>query len=296
MKIVLTGSLGNISKPLLKTLIDYKKQVVVISSKQEKAEKIIRLGAQPAIGSLEDVSFLKSTFKDVDAVYAMIPPNYHESNSLIYYMRIANNYKKALENSNVKKLIFLSSWGAHLEQGTGTILGSHHAEKILNQLKRIEITHIRPVSLMYNLFGYINMIKNYDFIGSNFRKEDKIAWVHPEDVALSISEVLLEKGAKEYKIKYVAGDEKTLEETASIIGNAIGNDDLQWITFKYAEVVKSLISNGLSEGFACDIVDINACISSGKLGEDYQKNKPKLGKIKLENFAIEFANAFNNKN
>lgn len=107
MKIVLTGSLGNISKPLLKVLIDYKQEVVVISSKPEKAEKIIRVGAQPAIGSLEDVNFLKSTFTNVDAVYAMIPPNYQENNSLIYYMRIANNYKKALEKESSVRLRLL---------------------------------------------------------------------------------------------------------------------------------------------------------------------------------------------
>jgi uncharacterized protein YbjT (DUF2867 family) len=75
MKVVVTGSLGNISKPLTKELVKKGHRVTVISSNPEKQKEIEALGAIAAIGTLEDVDFLVSTFTGADAVYCMVPPN-----------------------------------------------------------------------------------------------------------------------------------------------------------------------------------------------------------------------------
>ena len=49
MKITVTGSLGNISKPLIKELVQKRHAVIVISSKREKQRDIEALGATAAI-------------------------------------------------------------------------------------------------------------------------------------------------------------------------------------------------------------------------------------------------------
>ncbi len=46
MKIILTGSLGNISKPLTKYLVGKGNTVTVISSKAERQKEIEALGAK----------------------------------------------------------------------------------------------------------------------------------------------------------------------------------------------------------------------------------------------------------
>ena len=74
MKIILTGSLGHISKPLTTILVQKGHTVTVISSKPEKQKDIEALGATAAIGSIEDVDFLTTTFSGADVVYTMIPP------------------------------------------------------------------------------------------------------------------------------------------------------------------------------------------------------------------------------
>ena len=295
MKIIVTGSLGHISKTLTKILTANSNKVVVISSNPKRIEAIEKIGATAAIGDLYDVSFLSATFKGADAVYLMIPPNFKEFNSLEYYKRIAENYRMAIQNSGVKHIVFLSSWGAHLDRGTGTILGSHHAEIILNQLEAVHKTYIRPVSFYYNLLNYIDMIKTAGIIGSNFKREDKIAWVHPEDIAQAVSEELTASADELIKIRYVASDEKTAAETAHILGKALERPNLEWVPFSDAEVEKSLMERGLPEKFAQDLVAINASISSGRMGEEYEKNKPTLGNIPLEQYATEFAKAYHNQ-
>lgn len=58
MKVVITGLLGHISKPLTTELVQKGHDVTVISSNPEKREAIEQVGASAAIGSLEDVAFL----------------------------------------------------------------------------------------------------------------------------------------------------------------------------------------------------------------------------------------------
>lgn len=54
MKIVITGSLGHISKPLAEQLVQQGHNITVISSKPGKQKDIQALGAVAAIGSIED--------------------------------------------------------------------------------------------------------------------------------------------------------------------------------------------------------------------------------------------------
>jgi uncharacterized protein YbjT (DUF2867 family) len=71
MNIVLTGSLGNISKPLTQLLVQKGHSITVISSKAARQNDIEALGARAAIGTMQDVDFLTTTFKGADIVYLM---------------------------------------------------------------------------------------------------------------------------------------------------------------------------------------------------------------------------------
>lgn len=73
MNYVLTGAAGNITRQLAKQLAASGEAVTVIGRNEAHLQELIPLGIQPAIGSLEDVDFLKRTFDGADAIYTMIP-------------------------------------------------------------------------------------------------------------------------------------------------------------------------------------------------------------------------------
>jgi len=73
MKYVITGSIGNISKPVSTALIKAGHDVTVITSKEGNVAAIEALGAHAAVGSVEDTAFLTKTFEGADAVYTMVP-------------------------------------------------------------------------------------------------------------------------------------------------------------------------------------------------------------------------------
>ena len=296
MKVIVTGSLGNISKPLAKELVQKGHQVTVISSNEEKQKDIESLGATAAIGSLEDVDFLVSTFTGVDAMYCMVPPNNyfdHNLDLLAYYRRLGNNYAQAIGQSGVKRVVNLSSIGAHLDKGSGILLGAHNVEKILNELSSdVAITHMRPTSFYYNLFGYIGMIKAEGFIAANYGADDKIPWVSPIDIATAIAEEIVTPLVGR-KVSYVASEELTGNETASILGIAIGKPDLKWIIITNEQMLSGLEAAGMNPQIAAGLVEMYASLHSAVLQQDYYRNKPTvMGKVKLEDFAKEFAAAF----
>lgn len=294
MNIVITGSIGNISKPLAKALINKEHAVTIISSNEQKKQEIEALGAKAAIGSLSDPTFLTQSFVDAHAVYCMVPPDYTHPDQLAYYSSIGKSYEQAIRITGIKRVVHLSSYGAHLSSGTGFISGSYQVEQILNTLSSVALTHIRPTSFYYNLLAFIDMIKTAGFIGAVYGGEDKLAMVSPKDIATAVAEELLITDTFA-KVRYVASDDRTCNEVAAVLGKAIGKPDLKWLTLPQENVFAALKKHGMNNESANKLIELGEAIHTGKLREDYDIHKSTLGKIKLEDYAIEFAQIFNSK-
>jgi len=292
MKIVITGSLGNISKPLATALMQKGHAVTIISSDPKKRAAIETLGATAAIGSLHNADFLVAAFTGADVVYTMVPPNFAVADPIAYYQLIGNNYANAIKQSGIKQVVHLSSWGAHLDKGTGMIVGSHQVEKILDELTDVVITYLRPCSFYNNLYHYIPMIKAAGFMGTNYGGDDKVVLVSTRDIAdAAVEELEVQNTGK--KIRYIASDEHTCNEIASILGAAIGKPDLKWLTFTDEQTQAAMEQNGVPAHIAAKLVELNASIRSGAIRGDYDLHQPTvLGKVKLADFAKEFAAAF----
>ncbi len=292
MKITITGSLGNISKPLAKKLISAGHQVTIISSDENKADAIKTMGAAPAIGSVSDVTFVTKAFSGADAIYTMVPPNFGVSNYREYIAGVGRVYAEAIKASGVKKVVNLSSIGAHLPSGTGPIAGIHDVENIFAGLDGVAVKHLRAAYFYVNFYGNVDMIKHAGILGSNYGADTRLVLVHPEDIADAAAEELQQNFTGK-TIRYVSSDERTAGEVAAILGKAIGKPELPWVEFSDDDNYNGMTQAGLPEEVARVYTEMGASARSGKLYEHYFSNKPaQLGKIKLEDFAVEFAKAF----
>ncbi|MFT3681021.1 MAG: NmrA family NAD(P)-binding protein [Ferruginibacter sp.] len=294
MKIIITGSLGHISKPLAQQLLQKGNDVTIISSNAAKQKDIEAMGATAAVGSIEDPSFLTTIFTGADIVYCMEPPvNFFDAglDYIHYYNRIGLAYKEAILRSGVKKIIHLSSIGAHMPQGNGLLQFHYNVEQLFNSLpEEVAITFMRPVGFYYNLFSFIPVIKATGAIATNYGTA-KEPWVAPIDIAEAITEEmeLIDTGRK---IRYVASDELTGDELASILGKAIGKPELQWKIIPGEDVLKNLTAIGINPGIAKAVVEMNAA-RNNELYKDYFNNPPVLSKTKATAFAKEFAAVYN---
>ena len=320
MKIVVTGSLGNISKPLTKELVAKGHSVTVISSKPDRKKEIETIGAKAAIGSIDDVEFLSSAFQNADIVYLMEPP-FHFSDpnfdTETVWKNIAHSYVKAIGQTGVTKVIHLSSIGGHTDKGVGMLAAHHFVENILKELPNsVSIKTMRPVGFYGNLLFNIETIKTLSkgFIGgimalqhygisgllggkrglimANYGGDVINLLVSPIDIATVIAEEM-EKPFEGRTFRYIASEELSCNEVAKILGEAIGKPYLKWGSISDIMLTNTMRKRGMNEKMVKGVVEMGASGRNGKLYEDYYKHRPVLGKTKLKDYAKEFAKAYN---
>ncbi|MEP7107743.1 MAG: NAD(P)H-binding protein [Ferruginibacter sp.] len=297
MKYVITGGAGHISHPLAEILLNAGHEVTVIGRSAEKLLPLTEKGAKAAIGSVEDESFLKATFEGADAVFIMIPPSYTAENYRHFQNTVARNYIAAITASKVGYVVDLSSVGAHMGNGAGPVDGLADLEDLLTQLKEVNVKILRPSYFMYNLLGMIPLIKNMNIMGANFGGTDeKLALVHTNDIAAAAAEELLALNFTGHSIRYITGDEKTTNEIAEILSVAANIAATPWVVFSDQQALEGMKQSGLAETFAEGYTTMGKAIREGKMQEDYWKNHPTLSPTKLEDFAKEFAAAYNSSN
>jgi len=302
MKIIVTGSLGNISKPLTEILVAQGHDVTVVSSDPEKQTAIQALGATPAIGSIQDVQFLMHTFKGADAVYAMIPLSFTEPDLGEYMHRVGTNYTLAIKETGIKRVVLLSGWAANLVK-------AENLEHLFDELNA-SVTIMRPAAFYTNFYQSMDLIKGKGLIGKsltlrhsglwallsgktgllmgNYGGDDRIIFVSPIDIADAVAEELL-IAPTDKTIRYVGSEEMTCNEAARIIGTAIGKPWLKWVLLSDEQMLQGLKMAKLPDKLAESLVEMQAAMHSGKTMEQFNRNRPKMGKVKLVDFAQEFA-------
>ncbi|KAI9447030.1 NmrA family protein [Russula earlei] len=251
---LLWGSLGNITKPLAQRLIEAKQQVTVISSKAARAAEIEALGATAAIGDLNDTDFLTKTFTGADAVYTMVPPG--ESENRKQQMRKeGDSLVAAVKAAGIKKVVNLSS-----------------IEQAFNALDGVDVKHLRPGFFYVNLFNNIGMIKHGGIYGDNYGANAEVVMVHPADIAAAAAEELLSLSFTGKSFRYVIDDIRAAKDVATAF--------------------KGMMQAGMGEDLALNFVEMGQAVRSGEMFADFNQHTVQQGKIKLEDFAKEFAAAY----
>lgn len=292
MKIIITGSLGNVAKPLAEQLISENHDITIISSNESKRSEIESLGAKAAIGSISDLDFMKETFSGADSVFLMTPPLVSESNIVKNTVKIGENYTEAVKNSGVKRLVMLSSVGADSPVENGPIAGLHHIENLYSGLEPISSTFLRAGYFYINFFNDIPLVKNAGIMGNNYSAKVTVPLVHPRDIAKAAAEELV-KTSSDQKIRYVVSDNREAGDFAKVLGTAIGKPDLPWVEFTDEQAFEGMSQAGLPEEMAKLYEEMGRGIRNGVVQKDFIKyGSPTEGETKLEDFAQEFAAKF----
>lgn len=309
MKIIVTGSLGNISKPLTKILVSKGHNVTVISSDPEKQTALERLGATAAIGSIADADFLTRTFSGADAVYAMIPLSFTEPDLGEYLRRTARCYVQALQKNNIRRVVIMSGWAANL-------IAAENMEDVYDALTEASVTIMRPTNFYTNFYQSMDLIRGKGLIGKlltlrysglwalltgktglligNFGGDDRTVFVSPKDIAEAVAEEL-ELNPQGKTVRYVGSEEMTCNEAAKIIGNAIGKPWLKWVLISDKQMLQNLKMAKVPGKLAETLVEMYSVMHRGQALENFHEAKPKMGKVKLAEFAQEFAQAYHTK-
>jgi len=295
MKITLTGSLGHISQPLAQALIAAGHSVTIISHNPDRAAAITALGATPAIGSIQDETFLTQAFTGADAVYLMITAGQDNSDIFEAGRQQAHIYANAVKAAGVKQVVNLSSVGANLGPEVGALHIYNIIEGVLPQeLPGVNLTFLRPTGMFYNLLSNIPSIKRDHTIYTNSSLTKKNSWIAPADI-VPVAVNALTAPTPGVTSQYVASDEQSYTEVAAILAEALHLPDLKVVQISDDMLLKNLLAANMPESFTRGYVKMTAYERDHDFYADYRAHQPILGPTKLTDYAAgDFLTAYQN--
>jgi uncharacterized protein YbjT (DUF2867 family) len=289
------GATGNIGSKLANILLDKGEKVQVIGRSAERLKPLVDRGAKAAVGDISDVEFITNVFIGADAVFAMIPPNYTTDNVRGFYNEIGANIAKAIQESGVKHVLFLSSLGAHLAENTGPIKGLHDVEHQLNKLVDVNVLHLRPTYFMENLLANVGMIKNMGIIGSEIKGDVKFAMIATKDIAQVAADRLIKRDFSGKSVHELLGErDVSLEEATKIFGEKIGKPDLNYVQFSPEDAKKGMMDSGLSDDVSDQLLELGQAINSGIIAVNQPRTAENTTATSIEEFAGFFAQVYKN--
>lgn len=243
-------------------------------------------GAELVIGDFDDVEVLIDGFTDAYAVFTMIPPA-HTDNYLAFSDRIGDAICDALQRSNVKRVVNLSSMGANNPEGTGPIKGLYKLERKLDAIKDwITLIHLRPTYFMENLNAFIPMIQNQGIFVGSLSENLQIPMVATRDIGWKAADFLDSSAPMPNLIfEFVGPKDVTMQYVAEVFGKAFDHPDLRYQQISYEEDKKGMIDMGIPQKLAELLVEMYKAFNEGLIKPTQELKLTHHGMTTLEEFA-----------
>jgi len=292
---VITGATGNTGKIIASKLLEAGRKVRIISRNAEKAKELTNKGAELFIGDTTNVELLKKAFNGATAVYAMIPIDWQTVNYTEHQVKHANAIAEALLECKVKYIVSLSSQGAHLESGSGVVLGLHKMENIFNKIEGLHTLHLRPTYFMENTLGMIGLIKQAGIMGSPVKADLSFPVIAIKDIGVYATKRLLALDFKGHNTQNLLGaGEVSYPQIAKVYGAAIGKNDLKYVEFSYADFSNAFIQQmGASENVADNFNEFIKAMNEGKIMAQAKRDDESTTPTTIEEFADTFKYIYN---
>lgn len=262
--ITIMGASGKTGRAAAETLLKQGEKVRVIARSKDHLKPFVDKGAEAAVGDAADAKFLASAFRGSDAVYTLIPPHVAHPDVPTYQDQIGEATIKAIKDSGVKHVVFLSSVGAEREKGTGPITGLYRQEKRLAAVPGLNTLTLRAGYFFENHFMSLGLIKHQGINGSAMAGNYGFAQIASSDIGAAAAEELRARTFKGFAVRELLGPrDLSLDEATRILGAAIGKPDLKYVQFPYEAALDAMVSAGLSKSMATLYVEMSKGFNDG---------------------------------
>lgn len=291
---VIAGATGNTGKPLAMSLLKAGKPVRIISRDEQKAQELVRLGAEWVNGSSTDKGTLEHALEGATAAYVLVPPNLHAADFPAYQAEASENIAQALQASGVRYAVTLSSVGAHLTSGAGVVQGLHHMENRINQVPNLNVLHLRPTYFLENTLGQVGAIKMMGSMAGPVVGDLKLPMIATQDIGAYAAKRLLALDFTGHQVQDLLGaQEVSYHELAGIYGARIGVPDLQYVQVPYEAFRDVMVQQwGASESMADKMVEFTQALNAGRIAEILRRDAASTTPTTVAQFADVFAHVY----
>jgi uncharacterized protein YbjT (DUF2867 family) len=290
---VILGGGGNTGSIIANSLLSKGEKVRVLGRDAGRLQRFVRKGGDAFTADVSDAAALTKAFSGVRAAYLMLPP----LNSREEQERQSDAIAKAVKNSGLRYAVHLSSYGAHVPEGTGPVAGLHSSEQKLNGISGLNVLHLRAAYFMENSLAAIDMIQGMGMFGHALLPDLKLPMIATRDVGNYAAQRLLDLDFSGKQTCELLGErDLSMAEATAVIARGIGKPDLRYEQFPYDQVQLALTQMGFSLRKAAVYIEMFEAINAGLLAAQELRSPENSTPTSFEKFVQDvFAPAYYGK-
>jgi uncharacterized protein YbjT (DUF2867 family) len=290
---VILGATGNSGSIIADTLLLRRKKVRVVGRDTGRLERFVRKGAEAFTGDAGDAVALTKAFRGAHAAYLMLPPITSREDQ----ERESDAIAKAVAQSGLGYAVNLSSYGAHVPEGTGPVTGLHSSEQKLNAVSGLNVLHLRAAYFMENNLTAISMIQGTGIFGHVLVPDLKMPIIATRDVGDYAAERLLDLDFSGKQTRELLGErDLSIAEATAVIARGIGKVDLRYEQFSYGQMQQALEQMGMPPTKAAVYIEMFKAMNDGVLAAQEVRSLQNSTPTSFEKFVQDvFAPAYHRK-
>jgi len=259
---VILGASGNTGSIIANSLLSKGRKVRVIGRDTGRLQSFVRKGAEAFTANVSDAAALTKAFSGARAAYLMLPP----ITSREHQERDSDGIAKAAKESGLRYAVHLSSYGAHVAEGTGPVAGLHSSEQKLNAINGLHVLHLRAAYFMENNLEAIGMIHAMGVFGHALLPHLKLPMIATPDVGDYAAHRLLNLDFSGKQTRELLGErDLSMAEVTAGIARGIGRPGLRYQQFPYDQVQQVLTQMGIPPKKAAVYIEMFRAINAGVL-------------------------------
>ena len=290
---VVLGASGNTGSIIGESLLSKGKKVRVVGRDAARLQRFVRKGAEAFTAELSDAAALTEAFRGARAAYLLLPPITSREDQ----ERESDAIAKAITESGLPYALYLSSYGAHVPEGTGPVTGLHSSEQKLNAISGLNVLHLRAAYFMENNLAAIGMIQAIGRFGHALLPDLKLPMIATRDVGNYAARRLLDLDFSGKQTRELLGErDLSMTEATEVIARGIAKPDLRYVQFSYDQMQQALTQMGFSAKKAAVYIEMFKAINEGVLAAQEPRSRENSTPTSFERFVQDvFAPAYRGK-
>lgn len=264
---VVIGATGNTGSAVVETLLSRKQPVRIVVRSADKGMALKAKGAEIVVASLDDVSSLVTVFEGAKGVYLLVPPNYGAAAWLTDQRARMDRAAEAVKKSGISHVVFLSSIGGHIAEGTGPIRAARYGEQSLGAAAK-NLTILRPCYFMDNWAPVLGAAKGQGILPTFIAPQAMVPMISTRDIGRIGAEQLIAGGKGKQIVELAGPEEYSPNQVAAALGQILGKS----VTAQHAPlsaVVPTFKSFGFSDEAAKLFEEMYRSFSTGSIGYEH---------------------------
>jgi uncharacterized protein YbjT (DUF2867 family) len=259
-KYVILGASGNTGSIIADFLLSKGEQVRVVGRDARRLQRFVRNGAEAFAADWSDAEALSKAFSGARAAYLMLPPISSREDQ----EQQSDAFAQAAKGSGLRHAVHLSSYGAHVPEGTGPIAGLYSSEQKLNAIGGLNVLHLRAAYFMENNLAAIGMIRGMGIFGHALLPDLKMPMIATRDVGDYAAQRLLALDFSGKQTRELLGErDLSMAEATALLARGIGKPDLRYQQFPYDQFQQALTEMGFSPQKAAVYIEMFQAINAG---------------------------------